>query len=202
MYVNAEASRSQRREVTSPGASSHSCRGLVVGAVFRVALFRLSATRPLISALLRCARRRLQLSDALQEQGWRKKTVRLSDNSPPKRYVRADVVGVVATTPNRTVGGHRVPVSQCENPEKPLNHRKNTHSISDTETPVVATTPTTQRPHRPQDDHKTTTTDPAEETHALRRTMARNGTSGICAETGRYIGQCPCASCAAQRAEM
>ena len=94
--------------------------------------------------------RRLQLSDALQEQGWRKKTVRLSDNSTPKRYVRADVVGVVATTPNRTVGGHRVSVSQCENPEKPLNHRKNTHSISDTETPVVATTPTTKRP---QDDH-------------------------------------------------
>ena len=64
MYVNAEASRSQRREVTSPGASGHWCRGLVVGAVFRVALFRLSATSPLVSALRRCAGRRLRGAEA------------------------------------------------------------------------------------------------------------------------------------------
>ena len=64
VHIGGVASRSHRRESRPRGASSHWCRSLVVGAVFRVALFRLSATSPLISALRRCAGRRLRGAEA------------------------------------------------------------------------------------------------------------------------------------------
>ena len=67
VHIGGVASRSQRRESRPRSASGHWCRSLVEGAPFRVALFRLSATRPLVSALRRCAGRRLRGAEAA---GW------------------------------------------------------------------------------------------------------------------------------------